>query len=245
MPETTHIAMWSGPRNLSTAMMYSFGNRPDTFASDEPFYAHYLANTSTDHAMAEEVIRAGEPDWRVVAQHLRGPAPDRAPLWYQKHMCHHMLPHMAFDWTQGMKHCLLIRHPREVLLSLAQKTDAVDAHATGLPQQVHIAAAVQQQTGQAPLVVDARDILENPRGMLTVLCDRLGIAFDEAMLRWPKGPKPFDGVWAPHWYDGVWASEGFGTWRPRTGTLSPAAQQALDAVLPLYAQLAETRLRVV
>jgi hypothetical protein len=235
--------MWSGPRNISTAMMYAFASRADTFASDEPLYAHYLSTTGVPHPGADEVIATGETDWRAVVAYLSGPVPTGARVWYQKHMCHHILEEMDLSWAASMRNCFLIRDPREVLLSLAKKTLAIDAWATGLPQQARMVALMRNRGGHAPLVVDARDILLDPEGMLTRICARLGIAFDTAMLRWKPGEKACDGIWAKHWYDSVWASTGFAAYRPREGELSDQLLAVLDEVQPIYAELAAGRLR--
>jgi len=241
--EPTRIAMWSGPRNISTAMMYSFANRADTVASDEPLYAHYLKTTGVEHPGADAVIAAGETDWRAVVRALSGDIPGGATVWYQKHMCHHILEGMDLGWAGAMTHCFLLRDPREVLLSLSKKTDAVDAWATGLPQQAQLIPAIEELTGRAPLVVDSRDILADPRRVLGELCARFGIPFDPAMLSWAAGPKDCDGVWAEHWYDSVWASTGFAAPRPRVGELSPSLQAVLREVQPIYDELSQRRLR--
>jgi hypothetical protein len=236
------IAMWSGPRNISTAMMYSFASRADTFASDEPLYAHYLDKTGVDHPGATEVIAAGETDWREVVRSLSGEIPGGAPIWYQKHMCHHILEGMDLDWTASMSHCFLLRDPREMLLSLSKKTDAIDAWATGLPQQARLVEAVRQMTGQDPLIVDSGDLLYDPQRLLGVMCERFGIRFDPAMLSWTAGPKDCDGVWAEYWYDSVWRSTGFAAPRPRHGELSPKLEAVLSEVQPIYEALSERRL---
>lgn len=235
------IAMWSGPRNISTAMMYSFDSRPDCFVSDEPFYAHYLAATGIEHPVAEKVIAEGETDWRGVAGHLSGDVPDGSPIWYQKHMCHHMIEDIDLDWLDGFANCFLIRDPREVVLSLAKKTDVVDAWATGLPQQARLVAVVEEM-GQDILIVDSRDILLDPKGMLTKVCTHLRIPFDESMLNWKAGPKDCDGIWAEHWYDAVWDSTGFATYRPREGELPAEHQAVFDEVRPIYEALHARRL---
>jgi len=230
--------MWSGPRNISTAMMYSFANRSDTFASDEPLYAHYLRATGVTHPGAEEVIAAGETDWRAVVRHLTGDVPDGSGVWYQKHMCHHILEGMDLGWMASLRNCFLLRDPREVLLSLSRKTDAIDAWATGLPQQARLVAAVAEMTGEQPLLVHSRDLLLDPASKLKHMCELLGIPFDAAMLQWPTGPKDCDGVWATHWYDSVWASTGFAAYRPRDGELPDALRSVLEEVQPIYDQLA-------
>ena len=232
------IAMWSGPRNISTAMMYAFANREDTVASDEPLYAHYLAATGVPHPGADKVIASGETDWRAVVERLSGEVPGGASVWYQKHMCHHILDGMDLSWVTSMRNCFLVRDPREVLLSLSKKTKVIDAWATGLPQQARIVAAVREMTGEEPLIVNSREVLLNPEKTLGRICDRLGIGFDVAMLRWPPGPKDCDGVWAEDWYDSVWASTGFAEYQPRLGDLPNELSAVLDEVQPIYDELA-------
>jgi hypothetical protein len=235
--------MWSGPRNISTAMMYAFANRSDCYASDEPLYAHYLAATGVLHAGADEVIAHGETNWRKVVAQLQAEVPHGARIWYQKHMCHHIIDGVDLNWVGSMRHCFLIREPREVLLSLSKKTDAIDAWATGLPQQARIIDAVRQATGRQPLIVDSRDILTDPVGMLSQVCEGLDIDFDADMLAWKAGPKSCDGIWAPHWYDAVWKSTGFAAYRPRPGNVPDAIAGVLEEVQPIYNALAKDRMR--
>jgi hypothetical protein len=241
--EPIRVAMWSGPRNISTAMMYAFANRSDCYASDEPLYAHYLTATGVAHPGANEVIAHGETDWRTVVAQLQAEVPDGSVVWYQKHMCHHIIEGVDLHWVGSMQHCFLIRDPREVLLSLSKKTDAVDAWATGLPQQARIIDAVRQITGTQPLIVDSRDILLDPARMLGQICEALGIGFDDAMLAWEAGPRSCDGIWAKHWYDAVWKSTGFAPYRPRLGELPAELAGVLEEVQPIYAALAAERIR--
>ncbi len=213
------IAMWSGPRNVSTALMRSWGNRPDTHVVDEPFYAYYLLATNAPHPGREEVLAHHETDWRRVVEQLTGPIPGGKPIFYQKHMTHHLLPEIDRSWFDRVTHCFLIRDPREVLLSLHRKTPDPPLEATGFPQQAAIFREVCERTGQVPPVVDARELLTNPRYVLNWLCDRLGVPFLEAMLRWPPGRRETDGVWAKYWYERVEQSTGFEPYRPRPGSL--------------------------
>jgi Sulfotransferase domain len=205
----TIVAMWSGPRNISTAMMYAFGNRSDCEAVDEPFYGFALQAKGHDHPMRDEVIAAMETDWdRVVAICLR-PSTSK-PLQYQKHMTHHMLEGHDRAFVKQLSNAFLIRQPEKVLASYTQKWSEVDLDAIGFVQQAQIFDMVADHLGHAPPVLDADQVLTNPRARLASLCTACNIPFDEAMLHWPPGPKSFDGVWAPHWYNAVWASEGFG-----------------------------------
>lgn len=202
------VAMWSGPRNISTAMMRAWENRGDCAVSDEPLYAHYLAHTGADHPLREEVIAAGDSDWRRVVQALTGPAPGDAAVWYQKHMTHHLLPHMDRDWIAKLRNVLLIRDPREVVASYVKSRATVTAEDIGLPQQVALYDGLCE-AGAPPPVIDAGDFLRAPEAYLRALCAWLGIDFRERMLHWPRGPRGSDGVWAPHWYAHVWESTGF------------------------------------
>ena len=201
--------MWSGPRNLSTAMMRAWENRGDTAVWDEPFYACYLSATGADHPAADEVIAAGESDWRRVAEGLTGAVPGNRAVFFQKHMTHHLLPGIDRGWMDEVENCFLIRDPREVIASYARIRDDVNAHDVGIVQQAEIYDYAASRCKRAPLVLDARDLLENPRGVLSALCEGLGIAFTERMLSWPPGPRPSDGVWARYWYASVYESTGF------------------------------------
>ena len=235
--ETIRIAMWSGPRNLSTAMMRSFGNRADCAVVDEPFYAAFLAISGLRHPMREEVLRHHQQDWRKVAEMLTGPAPNAAPLFYQKHMTHHMLPEIGRDWMRACRHAFLIRHPARVLASYAAKRESVELRDIGFAEQGELFDRAAQFMGGPPPVIDSDALLAKPHRVLAALCAALGISFDQHMLRWPAGPRPTDGVWAAHWYDAVNRSTGFGEPRPLP-KLSDARLRSLhDQAMPIYARL--------
>ncbi len=243
-PVITRIAAWSGPRNISTALMRAFGNRTDTFVSDEPFYAPYLLQTGYDHPGRGEILRHHETDWRQVVRWLTGAVPQGKPLWYQKLMTHHMLPQIARDWFLGPEfgHLFLIRDPREMLLSLAKVLPQVSLEQTGLPQQVAIFDLVLRHREEPPLVVDARDVLQRPSDTLEAICGALRIPFEPMMLAWPPGRRPTDGVWAPHWYGQVEQSTSFARYQPKDEPLPDRLRPLLTACQPLYDQLAEHRL---
>ena len=188
------IAMWSGPRNISTAMMRAWENRGDTAVWDEPFYAYYLDATGIEHPLDAEVIAAGETDWRRVVERLLGGVPDGHPVFFQKHMTHHLLSEIDRGWMDAVVNCFLIRDPREVLASYARMRSTVTVEDVGVLQQAEIFDFVEARRGAPPLVVDARDVLENPHGVLGALCAGVGVEFTERMLAWAPGPRASDGV---------------------------------------------------
>lgn len=207
--EPVRIAMWSGPRNISTAMMRSWGNRPDTFVCDEPFYAYYLNETGREHPGRDEVIAQGETDWRKVVAQLTGPIPGGKSIFYQKQMTHHLLPEIDRAWLAEVTNCFLIRDPAEVIVSYIKKNNDPSLEDLGFVQQVEIFDWMRQSTGEVPSVIDARDVLENPERTLRLLCDAIGVEFTDAMLSWPAGLRDTDGIWAKHWYGEVANSTGF------------------------------------
>lgn len=209
MSPPLRLAMWSGPRNISTAMMRSFENRTDTVVVDEPFYACYLAGTGLGHPAREEVLASQSQDWRQVAVELTGPVAGGTSVFYQKHMTHHILPDMELDFIGGLTNCFLVRDPARVIASYHKIRASFDLQELGIPQQWEIFERAADIAGEPPPVLDAADVLANPQRILSLLCERVGIGFDLKMLSWPAGPRPSDGVWAPYWYDSVNASTGF------------------------------------
>ena len=244
MIKPLHLAVWSGPRNISTALMRSWGNRDDTFVCDEPFYAHYLAKTGLPHPLAAEVIASQENDWRKVVAWLTGPVPNGKSIFYQKHMSHHLLPEMGRDWLPKVTHCFLIRHPREVLPSLDEKYERPRLPDTGYAQQVEIFDDVQQRTGEISPVIDSRDILQNPEGILGKLCETLGVRFQKSMLHWAPGLRETDGVWAKHWYNAVEKTTGFQPYVPKNRPLPDHLAGLYEECLPYYEKLHRLRIQV-
>jgi hypothetical protein len=239
------IAMWSGPRNLSTALMRSFSSRPDTTVLDEPFYAHYLRETGIDHPGRDDVIAAYENDWRRVVDFISGPIPEGKAVWYQKHMAHHMLPHIDVQRLVAggdLIHALLIRDPVEVITSYTKVHRRMTLAETGLPYQVDLFARVRAATGKPPPVVDAKDILLDPRRTLSRLCEALGLDFTERMLAWPAGSHPRDGNWAPHWYASVYNSTGFETYRPKNEPVPEHLREMAVEASALYERLVAHKL---
>ena len=243
MPDVIRVAMWSGPRNISTAMMRAWENRGDCAVSDEPLYAHYLDHTGLDHPAREDVIADGDTDWQRVVAALQGPAPGGVRVWYQKHMTHHLLPHMDHDWIGGLRNVLLIRDPREVVASYVKSRATVTADDIGLPQQVALFDELSA-AGSAPPILDAGDFLRAPEAHLRALCAWLSIDFTPRMLQWPKGPRDSDGIWAPHWYAHVWESTGFEAPVERDINLSGQAAEVAEACRPHFEKLHALRMRV-
>jgi len=232
------IAMWSGPRNLSTALMRSFGNRLDCVVSDEPFYAAYLKLTGSDHPMRVEILRHHQTDWRKIDAALAGTPPDGRALWYQKHMTHHMLPEIGRGFMRACRHAFLIRHPARVLASYAAKRETVAFGDIGFAQQEALFDEAGALAGEAPPVVDADALLADPPRILRALCTALRIQFSEAMLSWPPGPRATDGIWASHWYDAVNRSTGFSQPRPAPRLDDPHLMKLQDQAMPIYERLA-------
>ncbi len=237
------LAMWSGPRNISTALMRAWENRPDSRVVDEPLYACYLAATGVDHPGRDEVLAAGDTDWRSVVTALLAPVPDDVAVVYHKQMAHHLLPEMGHDWVPRMTNVLLVREPREVVASYLRSRDSVTADDIGLPQQVRLYDALAA-TDEAPPVIDAADFLGDPEGYLRALCDLVGVEFTGSMLAWPPGPRDSDGIWGRYWYDAVWASTGFAPYERRHVELDTAGARVAEECRPLYDRLHEARWRL-
>lgn len=228
------IAMWSGPRNLSTAMMRSFSSRSDCAVWDEPFYAAYLVQSGIDHPMREESIAAGETDPAKVAARCLGPVPDDKPVFYQKHMTHHMLPGIDRSFMAEVTNVFLIRSPDHVVASYLAKRENPSIEDLGYEQQLVLFNEAAELQGSHPAVIDATDVRADPRRALTTLCDRIGLGFDDAMLTWPSGPHKDDGAWGPHWYRSVWASTGFAPPETAAPDLTDDGRRLADAARPFF-----------
>ena len=240
---TIRIAMWSGPRNLSTAMMRSFGSRSDTFVSDEPFYGCFLEATGAPHPMREETIAAMDCDWQSVMTTLRGETQDGSPVWYQKHMWHHMTGPIGYDDFAGFIHAFLIREPERMIASYRRKREAAAFGDFGLERQTKFFEREADRLGRAPPVIDANDVLANPTGLLSKLCAALEIPWDPAMLSWAPGRRETDGPWASHWYGAVERSSGFGPPETEPIDLPEDARRLADVCRPYYERLAAHRIQ--
>jgi Sulfotransferase domain len=236
--------MWSGPRNISTAMMRSFGARPDTAVVDEPFYAAYLARSGLEHPLRAEVLTSQPQDWREVVAALLGPVPGNKPVFYQKHMTHHMLDAFGRDWLRHVRNAFLIRDPSAVLVSYVVKRGEVTLADIGIVQQRELFEQEADRLGHAPPVIEGADVLADPARTLSQLCSALGIEYTDAMLSWPAGRRATDGVWAPAWYNAVERSTGFEPPAPKAAiVLTSELQSIADAARPHYEVLARYRLQ--
>ena len=233
---TKRIAMWSGPRNLSTAMMYSFAQRTDCSVIDEPFYGVYLQTEGLNHPMREDVMKTMPSDPDAVISDLLGPG--EAPVMYQKHMCQHMLPTIPREWIAEVTNVFLIRHPARVIASFGKKVADVTAQDIGFEMQVALFEACLS-LGQTPLVIDSSDVRANPEGAIKALCAALDVDFDPAMLSWPKGGNAADGVWAPVWYDAIHNSSGFAGAEGPLPELDGPQSALLETALPQYHAMKE------
>lgn len=243
MPEqerVRRICMWSGPRNVSTALMYSFAERPDTRVVDEPLYGHYLFATGAQHPGRAEVLASMETDGNAVMQTLVTARLDR-PVLFAKQMAHHLVG-IDLSWLEQTDNLLLIRDPAQMLPSLAEVLDEVTLRDTGLERQAELVRHLEAR-GRHPFCIDARHLLLNPAAVLTEACGRLGLPFYPAMLAWPPGPRAEDGVWARYWYGGVHRSTGFNPWRPSTRPMPPSLRELYETCRPLYEFLYERAIR--
>jgi hypothetical protein len=243
MSHVVRVAMWSGPRNISTAMMRSFGNRLDTVVVDEPLYAAYLARTGIDHPVRDEVIASQPTDLATAVAGLVAPLPPGCRVHYAKHMAHHVSPDLDMSWTELFRNVLLIRDPAEVVASYVRARESCEPDDIGLPQQGWLLKLWDGQNIEVP-ILDAGEFLGAPEAHLRWLCDWLSIPFTARMLSWPPGPRASDGVWAPHWYAAVWSSTGFEPPRARETILSDHDAAVADACRPIYAALHARRVRV-
>ena len=235
MKTVKRIQCWSGPRNISTALMYSWRERSDTRVYDEPFYAHYLNLTGREHPAFDVVVASQSTDAQaVIDEVILGPCDQ--PVYFMKQMAHHLLG-VPREYLSRTDNILLTRSPADMLTSLAVRVPDCGLADTGLAEQVELLDAILQAGGH-PIVVDSKRLLMNPEGVLSQLCERLGLEFEPAMLTWPAGPKPEDGRWAPEWYDNVHRSTGFAPYVAKNDPLPDRLKPILAEANILYQRLA-------
>ena len=235
--------MWSGPRNLSTALMRSWDSRGDTYVTDEPLYSYYLTQTDLEHPGRDEILATHDPDWRLVVDYLQGPVPGGHPIWYQKHLAHHLVGDISMDWIENLSNCILIRDPAEVLVSYLKINSEATVEGLGFIQQQKLFDALTASMGHHPPVLDARDLLLAPEQMLSALCERLQVQFTPKMLTWKPGLRPTDGVWARHWYDAVSRSTGWQKYRPKSEPVPEAFVSLYEECKSYYDYLFSHRIK--
>ena len=235
--------MWSGPRNISTALMRSWGSRSDTFVIDEPYYAHYLSQNDLDHPGRDEVIQEGELDSEKVSQGLVNDTKDSCSIYYQKHITHHLLDSIDREWMKSVINCFLIRDPKDMIISYSKVHPNLNMHLLGLEEQNEIFEYVKNITGEIPPIVDAKDVLLNPRNILSKLCGNIGITFSEEMLSWSRGPRDTDGNWGKYWYKNVMNSTGFNEYKSKKEDVPKEYEQLYQKCYILYKKLHRLRLK--
>ena len=234
--KTSRIAMWSGPRNISTALMRSFENRPDTFVSDEPFYAYFLVQTGYQHPGWEEIIKSQNSNKSQIIKYLINETHKNKSVWYQKHMTHHLLDEDDYSWIKKIKNCFLIRHPKDVLLSYIQKNDLIESNDLGYPAQLRLFNYVKNSNNKI-LVIDAKNLSSNPEIILKKICKKINISFTKRMLNWPKGRRNSDGIWEKIWYKNVKYSTSFNKILNKEYEIPKKYNQIYNECLEIYDQL--------
>ena len=237
------IAMWSGPRNISTAMMRSWESRSDTFVVDEPFYPYYLSQTDVEHPGREEIIAKGELDDGKISNGLITDIQDGCSIYYQKHITHHLLPFIDRKWMNSVVNCFLIRDPKDMIISYSKVHPDLNMHLLGLEEQKEIFEYVQNLTGEVPPIIDSKEVLMNPRRVLSKFCERVGVPFSEEMLSWPRGARDTDGNWGKYWYKNVMNSTGFNDYKPKTEEVSERYAELYLECYSLYEKLHKLRIR--
>ena len=237
------IAMWSGPRNISTAMMRSWGSRSDTFVIDEPYYAYYLSQNDLDHPGRDEDLKEGELDVKKISNGLVNDFNGNCSIYYQKHITHHLLDSIDRDWMKSVVNCFLIRDPKDMIISYSRVHPDLTMHLLGLEEQNEIFEHVKDITGEIPPIIDAKDVLMNPRDILGKLCSKIGIIFSEEMLTWSRGSRETDGNWGKYWYKNVVNSTGFNQYKPKTEAVPAKYQNLYEECLSLYNNLHNLRIK--
>ncbi len=232
------IACWSGPRNISTALMRSWSSRNDVFVSDEPFYAHYLKETKLKHPMHKEIIDKYSSNYDEVVNYLTGEIPNNKKIWYQKHMAHHILDLSSIDWVTNFINCILLRHPEEVISSYTKKNELNSVEELGYPQQYKIINFLKKNN-KSFIIIDSKELLKNPEKSLSDWCRKINIKFDKSMLKWEKGNHINDGIWWRAWYDNVIKTTSFGKYKKRDINIENKYDSIYNESMKYYSYLKE------
>ena len=230
------IACWSGPRNISTALMRSWSSRGDSFVSDEPFYAYYLKEQQLKHPMYKEIIEHYPNTYNDVVTSLISEIPNDKEHWYQKHMAHHLIDLNNINWINQFENCILIRHPKSVINSYIKKNTLNHIDELGYPQQYKIMKYLDS-IDKKFIVVDSDILLNNPEKILSQWCNGINLKFDNSMLNWKKGSHPQDGIWWKHWYDNVITTTHFQKFSAKQNELDKKYQLIYDEALDYYNKL--------
>ena len=227
------VACWSGPRNISTALMRAWSSRTDTFVTDEPFYAHFLEFSQKKHPMREKIIKHYLSDYNEIVEYLTYDIPNQKTIWYQKHMAHHINDFSKIDWIKKCENCILIRHPKEVIHSYAAKNNLKGVEELGYPQQFEIIKFLKK-VNQSYKIIDSADLLKNPKDVLSDWCESINIDFEKSMLHWEKGNHKYDGIWWRHWYDNVINTTRFQKYKEKDITIENEFDSIYNEAMEYY-----------
>jgi len=234
------VACWSGPRNISTALMRSWSSRKDTFVTDEPFYAYYLKETKLKHPQFREIINNYSTNYNEVVNYLINKIPNDKRIWYQKHMAHHILDLKNINWVNNCENCILLRHPKEVISSYSKKNKLNSVEELGYPQQYEIIKYLKK-INRSYIIIDSSELLRNPEKVLSDWCTKINIKFDKSMLKWEKGNHENDGIWWKSWYDNVIKTSGFQKYEKKDINIENKYDSIYNESMKYYSFLKEDR----
>ena len=232
------IACWSGPRNISTALMRSWSSRKDTFVTDEPFYSYYLKEKKLKHPLYKEIINMYSSNYEEVVDYLVGKVPNYKKIWYQKHMAHHILDLNEIEWISNCNNCILIRHPEEVISSFTKKNKLKSVEELGYPQQYEIIKFLKKMN-KTFIIIDSKELLMNPEKLLSDWCSKINIKFYKSMLKWEKGNHINDGIWWESWYDNVIKTTGFDKYEKKDINIENKYDSIYNESMKYYSYLKE------
>lgn len=234
------VACWSGPRNISTALMRSWSSRHDTFVTDEPFYAYYLKETKLKHPMYEEIINHYSSNYNQIVSDLISKIPEGKKIWYQKHMAHHILDLTNIEWIANCENCILMRHPKEVISSYTKKNELNSVEDLGYSQQYEIMKFLKK-LNKPYIIIDSSELLKNPEKSLSTWCKKMNIKFYKSMLSWEKGNNIYDGIWWKSWYDNVINTTGFQKFEKKDITIENKYDSIYNESMKYYNYLKENK----
>ena len=234
------VACWSGPRNISTALMRSWSSRVDTFITDEPFYSYYLNETKLKHPMYSEIISKYPTTYSEIVNYLIDEIPENKKIWYQKHMAHHILDLTNIEWIANCENCILVRHPKEVINSYTKKNELNSVEDLGYAQQYEIIKFLKK-LNKSFIIIDSSELLKNPEESLSIWCKKMNIKFYESMLSWEKGNSIYDGIWWKSWYDNVINTTGFQKFEKKDITIENKYDSIYNESMKYYNYLKENK----